>query len=1079
MPRASSARVRFGGFELNLVSGELRNGNTKVVLQQQPLQILRMLIESDGELLPREEIKKKLWPNDTVVEFDRSINAAIKNLRRTLGDSADEPKYIETFPRRGYRLMVPVEWFGADDSSAEASGGAGGTAVQLQRQPGLIGERVSHYRVLEVIGGGGMGMVYKAEDLKLGRQVALKFLSPELASDPGALQRFEREARAASSLDHPNICTIYEVEEYEGQPFIVMQLLQGETLRDRLAALAAKQETLPLQELMNVAIQICNGLQVAHAKGIIHRDIKPANIFLTSGGQVKILDFGLVKLVSTAEEKQANGVSVEVTDVALVPFPADTASAPDATLTRFGVAMGTAGYMSPEQVRGEELDARTDIFSFGSTLYEMATGQRAFSGETAALVHNAILNDVPAPMQELNAAFPPHLVAIINKALEKDREQRYQSATALRAALTAVSVQGREERASWRSGRWLAAAGAVVITAAAGLYWRVHTTGQLNAGDALVVADVENRTGDPAFNDSLKPALETELAQTPFLDILGPDKVRAALRLTNRSENERLTPALAKEVCAQTNSTAVVTVSIGDEGNKYRIELKAVDCNGKALASAVDIARNRNLVVKTLGYAGVELRRKLGEPAVSIRQYNKPLDEATSSSLEALEALSQGDRARMVSGWIDAIPLYKKAVDLDPDCAIAWTHLGIMYGNLHNDTLQTEYLTHALELRERLTQRDRFAVEVSYYYRTEGNLEKAIPIYQEWLQSYPRDRTALISLGDIWHKMGQDTNSVALYKDAIRIDPNELVVYENLIEAEIKLDHLDEALAVYDQARSQKIDFSNLAYERYRIAFLQDDGHTMQQMEQANISDIRYRAILLSDRARVEEYYGRFRRARALWARAQDSSNHRDAIWAAEGLTIHALAEGCAGNSTVTLDLAKQALARNPARSERGRASLAIALAGDANQAETLARAIERDYPVDTLVQDFWLPVARAAIELNRNHPANAIQELDRASRFEEFGYMLPSYLRGQAYLKLGQPQKAATEFQSVLDHRTWRNKWDYGSISHLQIARAQAMMGDKTAARNSYQRFLALWKDADPDIPIYKQAKAEYAKLR
>ncbi len=429
MQNAVLLRVQLGPFELDLKAGELRKGEGKVRLQEQPFQILLMLVQRSGDLVTLDEIKKKLWPNDTVVEFDHSIHTAIKKLRQALDDSADNPKYIETVARRGYRLMVPVECLEStpgDGLSSDAASHSGGDAVgRTPPVPSLIGRKVSHYRVLEIIGGGGMGLVYKAEDLKLGRRVALKFLPEEVATDSLALQRFEREARTASSLNHPNICTIHEIEEHEGQLFIVMELLEGETLRDRLAA---SEGSLPLAELLSVAIQISDGLQAAHERGIIHRDIKPANIFITDKGVCKILDFGLAKLLETGDQEEP------------AARPAIwAATLPDASeascLTRTGTAMGTAGYMSPEQVRGEKLDARTDLFSFGLVLYEMATRRRAFSGETAEVVRDAILQQPQIPVRDLNSKLPLNLEIVINKALEKDRQARYQTAAEMGADL--------------------------------------------------------------------------------------------------------------------------------------------------------------------------------------------------------------------------------------------------------------------------------------------------------------------------------------------------------------------------------------------------------------------------------------------------------------------------------------------------------------------------------------------------------------------------------------------------------------------------------------------------------------------
>src|ERR1700757_4374917 len=435
-----SGRVLFGAFELDLSTGELRSieapdPNNKVILREQVFQILRMLLEREGKIVTREEIKSRLWANDTVVDFDHSINATIKTLRRALGDSADNPRYIETLARRGYRLLVATEWLESKPGSADDES----ACLPAQPEPGhLIGKKVSHYRVLDVIGGGGMGMVFKAEDLKLGRLVALKFLPDEFAGDAVALERFEREAQTASALNHPNICTIYEIEEHEGQPFIAMELLQGDTLRDRLSA--SKQKPLPLPELLAVSAQICDGLQAAHDKGIVHRDIKPANIFLCKSGTVKILDFGLAKLAGS-------DVVLERTEAASTTVSKTSSSESlKNALTRTGTTAGTAGYMSPEQVRHEELDTRSDLFSFGVVLYEMACGQRAFTGHTLVDVHQAILHQPPAPARARNPVLPRRLDLVLAKAIEKDRNRRYQSATALKDDLARIARETRPAR---------------------------------------------------------------------------------------------------------------------------------------------------------------------------------------------------------------------------------------------------------------------------------------------------------------------------------------------------------------------------------------------------------------------------------------------------------------------------------------------------------------------------------------------------------------------------------------------------------------------------------------------------------
>src|SRR5216684_4026805 len=595
MENTRLTRVLLGSFELDLASGELRSigtadANNKILLREQSLQVLRMLVERKGKIVTREEIRKKLWPNDTIVDFDHSINATIKTLRRALGDSADNPKYIETLARRGYRLRVPIEWL---ESTTGFSRGRDPIAPVFQDPGGLIGRKVSHYRVLEVIGAGGMGMVYKAEDLKLGRSVALKFLPEDLAGDPVTLQRFEREAQTASALNHPNICTIYEIEEHEGQPFIVMELLQGDTLRSRISG--SEFEALPLVEVFDIALQVCDALQAAHDKGIVHRDIKPANIFLTTQGAVKILDFGLAKLVAS-EQTAASQNDHDRPSVQSVGEQTKI----DASLTRSGIKAGTAGYMSPEQVRKEKLDARTDLFSFGMVLYEMAAGRRAFEGETVAEIHDAILHQTAPPAHDANPNVSSALDAVISKALEKDRERRYQSAAQMREDLARARKQVPPARR--RLLTWTAVA-ALILIAASGIwiYSRVRGNVAFSAANTVILV-VTNRTGDPVFDDALYTALRVGLEQTPYPNVLADDKVRGAMRSFNLPPGAKLTPEIARQVCLSTNSRMVVASSIADAGNGFRIEIAGIGCQSGATVTRVqEDAVSRNEIVRMLG----------------------------------------------------------------------------------------------------------------------------------------------------------------------------------------------------------------------------------------------------------------------------------------------------------------------------------------------------------------------------------------------------------------------------------------------------------------------------------------------
>jgi eukaryotic-like serine/threonine-protein kinase len=903
------------------------------------------------------------------------------------------------------------------------------------------------YRMVARIGRGGMGDVWRADDVILQTPVALKLIASTANDQAG---RILNEVRVARQITHPAVCRVFDVGNADGVVFFTMELVDGEDL----AALVRRVGRLPSEKVKDIARQLCGGLAAAHAQGVLHRDLKPGNVLIDNQGHVRITDFGIAIW-------QAQPVSHSLT--------------------------GTPAYMAPEQrTMGATLSPQTDIYALGLVLYELLVGQHPFRQSRGGVS--------PAPPSSVVPSVDPQLERVIMEALSIDPIARPASATEFAARLApstvhpssdtsraAVSVSSR--RVSWWIiGPAIAAAAGVIAVALTFFVSPRAGARTLTAQDTIVIADFENTTNEPVFDGALKVALAVALEQSPFLKVFPDDRARDTLRLMERSPDERITRGLARDIARREQLKALISGSIASLGRNYVIALEAVNADtGDVMAREQAEATSKEQVLTSLGAASARLRERLGESLASVQKFDAPLPRATTPSLDALHAYSLALSDGREVPRLESIPQLKRAIELDPTFAMAHAQLSAVYANTGQSTLAPAYSQRAFELRDRVSERERFFISWRYYRDAVQAWDKGLELARSWTAAYPREAFAFNSLGAALIRFGDFDASVEPFRQAIRLDPKFVPAYGNLAASLLALDRLKEARAVLQDAAAKQLDFPGARRLSYLLAFVQGDSATMARELEASLGVGETNAAF-GWHAQASAFGGQLRKAHDEFARGIQMSRQANFTEVAAQLTIedaetHAIAGQCAqARSEVTAGVA---MSRDNGTLEH--ASRALALCGAESEALELSGELAKRFPEAVFTSRISIPLTAAAVALERGNGARAIELLQPVRRFDHApsAEFWPAYLRGQAYLQLKNGQAAAAEFRNIIAHRGEVPASMLYPLSHLGLARASALSHDTETARKSYEQFLTLWKSADAGLRFVSEARTEQAALR